>query len=711
MVGTKALNILHIEDNDIDAKILKKIISNASSQDYEYKITHATTLREATHLKSKSSEYDAILLDLSLPDGKGIKNIQTLKTIYPLTPIIVVSGEYDKSLSEQSLLNGAQEYISKEHNSAYIMNRVIQSSIFRKRKETDLTRRAYNDDLTGLPNKAFFEHAVRKMLTRAQRANKKEALIFIDLNLFKEINDTHGHDAGNQVLIETSKRLQKTLRSSDLIARYAGDEFVIYMDSGKEEVTEEICHFVANKIVKEVEKPITLDNCEIVTISLSIGIAIFPEAGKTYDILLNKADEAMYKAKNCSQKKYTIINSLDHQNNARNKSKKNIIKAANKNKPENIILIVDDCEKDRKNYKNIIHKHYDNYQVIESRNLKRTERILQKITPNCILLDNNLPDGSAIDFLKNKHTLKRMEKSAVIIVTEEEDYTIALNALKYGSKDYLSKNNLTPENLCNAINRAINALQLEKDLKQHQTNLLRSNAELTSFNNSIAHDLKSPIQKISMFCDIIAEQTQHINNGDIKECVERMSINSTRAEILINDLMTYSKINTTENQRQYICLNDIVEKSLIKMNGWLSENNSTVLTEKLPTIYGDIHQTEQLFFNLIANAVKFRSHNRKNIIKISAQIQNNIPVIKVEDNGIGIAHNYLEKIFLPFQRMHSADEIEGSGLGLSICKKIIQNHGGNINVESHLGKGSIFSFTLNENVHPYNVNTSQTLNA
>jgi len=298
------IDILYVEDDEKDAYLLcssfKKEVPLA------YNITHTSTFSDALK-QLEIKKFNAILLDLNLPDGKGLSGIDDIKDIYPDTPVVIITGHDDENTAIAALQKGAQEYIVKEHINNNIIKRVLQSSILRKKVEQNLKKKAYTDALTGLPNRISFEHTANKMIERAKRRKEKEALLFIDLNKFKEINDTYGHEAGNKVLIEVAERLKSALRKSDLIARYAGDEFICYLDSNRsQKINTPLCELIAQKIVHAVEKPFYFKNKKL-EISLSIGIAIFPDAGVDFETLLNNADKAMYKAKKDNEKQFCFV--------------------------------------------------------------------------------------------------------------------------------------------------------------------------------------------------------------------------------------------------------------------------------------------------------------------------------------------------------------------------------------------------------------------
>ncbi|MAF68903.1 MAG: hypothetical protein CMH25_06120 [Micavibrio sp.] len=329
------LKILHIEDNFADAFLLKSFLDAPAetSQTQAFEICHITELGEAVkHLEENF--YHVVLLDLNLPDGQGVENLKRLKASFPDVPIIVITGINDNKVAMDALRYGAQEYIVKEHNSAPIMKQIIQSSIYRKWLESDLYQRAFYDALTGLPNRSLFEQTVKKRLASARRQEAHGALCFLDVNDFKVVNDTYGHDMGNEILKEVASRLQKNIRDSDIAGRYAGDEFILFLDNGDHPIDRHWCTTMAHKIVSALSAPITLDG-QARTIKVSFGLATFPESAYCYDSLFKRADVAMYKAK---ARKGTQAAAFEIDSGPELGFRSEIPKAINTNRPAQINL-------------------------------------------------------------------------------------------------------------------------------------------------------------------------------------------------------------------------------------------------------------------------------------------------------------------------------------------------------------------------------------
>lgn len=683
------LNILYIEDNPGDAALLCEQFKREDPA--RYCLTHSENLTGALKLLSQQ-DYNAILLDLNLPDGDGLNNIRALKDVKPHVPIVILTGANDEQKAEEALLKGAQEYIVKNHASCEIIKRILQSSILRQKAEIELIHKAHHDPLTGLPNRSSFEETATMLIKRAQRWNSKEALMFIDLNKFKEINDTLGHEAGNAVLVEVARRLKKTLRQSDLVARYAGDEFVVHLDSNRNlPITEELCVCVAEKVSKGVEKVFHYEGNEIM-ISLSIGVSIFPDAGENFESLLKAADKAMYHAKQDLHKSYYIIGDEDNCTALEKStiSYKDIEQTINTAECKHII-VVDDSEADQILFKKMLTDISPNYRVSVAKNTIKARQIIEKQKPDCVILDYNLSEKSGLDFLKEINDLAI--DTAIIIATDQDNRMNAVEAMKYGAHDYLVKKEINKNALSRALQNAIDKNDLNRELSHYQDKLEQSNQELSEFAHTVAHDLKAPLRRIYTFCDMLAMQDD-IQNEDTKHIVSRMSVNAMRLHSLIDGLLIYGQMMSDREEKTMTCLTTLINDVLEDLEIPLKEKNAAIRLEKLPNIPVYPLRMRQLFTNLIYNSLKYSQSDISPVIDVRREIKGDHCIISVADNGIGMCPDKAKKIFKPFYRLHSNDQIEGNGLGLSICQKVVQKHGGKIWAESDEGKGCVFNILL-----------------
>jgi hypothetical protein len=230
-------------------------------------------------------------------------------------------------------------------------------------------------------------------------------------------------------------------------------------------------------------------------------------------------------------------------------------------------------------------------------------------------------------------------------------------------------------------------------LKRHAQELERSNAELEQFAYVASHDLQEPLRTIASYTQLLARRYRDKLDSDANEFMDFIVDAATRMQDLINDLLSYSRVGTRGHEFQPTDLNKVLENALQNLDLRIKDSGATVTFDNLPTLLGDDRQLLQLFQNLIGNALKFRGEVPPKVHVGVIQHPGEY-VFSVRDNGIGIDPQYAERIFLVFQRLHARGEYPGTGIGLAICKKIVERHGGRIWVESAPGKGSTFRFTI-----------------
>lgn len=253
-----------------------------------------------------------------------------------------------------------------------------------------------------------------------------------------------------------------------------------------------------------------------------------------------------------------------------------------------------------------------------------------------------------------------------------------------------------------AIVRDVSQLRkLTRDLQTNLEELKRSNAELEQFAYVASHDLQEPLRMISGYTQLLLKRYGDKLDDDARVFIDFAVDGAKRMQNLINDLLSYSRLHTRKQPDVDINLDTTVQQALKNLTVTITESGATVKVDQLPTVKGDPVQMTQLFQNLISNAIKFRRPGTPAEVVITSRPAPHSKGKKVEisvrDNGIGINPQYAEKIFAIFQRLHSRDEFPGTGIGLAICKKIVEKHGGRIWVEpvpESEGHGSVFHFTL-----------------
>jgi two-component system, chemotaxis family, sensor kinase Cph1 len=233
----------------------------------------------------------------------------------------------------------------------------------------------------------------------------------------------------------------------------------------------------------------------------------------------------------------------------------------------------------------------------------------------------------------------------------------------------------------------------EEELERAMKELERSNKELSQFAYVASHDLKEPLRMITSFLQLLQKRYSADLDEDANDFIDFAVNGSKRLDAMINDLLEYSRIGSQERKFEYLQSEKILETVLINLKQLIERTNASITHDPLPLIFANEQMMIQLFQNLIGNAIKY--HGKENPeIHISAESGEDEYIFSIKDNGIGIDPKHLEKIFTIFQRLHSRDEYDGTGIGLAISKRILQKHNGEIWAESELGKGSTFYFTL-----------------
>jgi len=233
----------------------------------------------------------------------------------------------------------------------------------------------------------------------------------------------------------------------------------------------------------------------------------------------------------------------------------------------------------------------------------------------------------------------------------------------------------------------------EETLKMKLEELRRSNEELEQFAYVSSHDLQEPLRMISSYLQLL--QRRYEGNLDEKadKYIHFAVDGAFRMQNLINDLLEFSRVTTRGREPEHMDSEFILNQVLSNLEIYIKENKATVSHDTLPEVVADSTQLVQVFQNLIINGIKFHSKEAPQIC-ISAEKKASEWIFSVQDNGIGIDPQYSEKIFEVFKRLHNKEAYPGTGIGLAVCKKIVERHGGRIWVESELGKGATFYFTL-----------------
>jgi len=315
--------------------------------------------------------------------------------------------------------------------------------------------------------------------------------------------------------------------------------------------------------------------------------------------------------------------------------------------------------------------------------------------PEVVIADYNLPQWTgmeALDVLRSKG----LDIPLILVSGALGDVT-AVECIKRGATDYVLKDALA--RLPEAIRRALQEKRVlrlrreaEEDLARKVEELARSNAELEQFAYVASHDLQEPLRMVAAYTQLLGERYRGKLDENADKFIGYASEGALRMQTLIQDLLAFSRIGRNGAALGHVDCGAVMEEVLLSLGPAMEETGALVTHTALPVVWADRSQMVQVFQNLIGNAIKFRGEDPA--ISVQAEKAGEQWLFSVSDNGIGIAPEYAENIFVVFQRLHARTEYPGNGIGLAICKKIIQRYGGKIWVEPRAGHGSIFKFTM-----------------
>ena len=288
----KPPSILLVEDNPGDIRLIREMLKEAFPEE-GFDFYNVSSMGEACRQIKDASSFDVVLLDLSLPDCQGLDSIKRIHACAPQMPVVVLSGDTDEAVAIAAVVAGAQDYLVKGHITAHLLRRTLRFASHRKQIEQNLVREANHDDLTGLPMRNLLLDRLEQALLNCERENNRGALLFVDLDGFKGINDRHGHKVGDDVLLAVAERMQEAVRTTDTVARIGGDEFVVLLPSidQSEDIGE-----ITKRVAAAFALPIHSGELAL-SVGASIGGTVFRGEGDTAEGLLKAADAAMYRIK------------------------------------------------------------------------------------------------------------------------------------------------------------------------------------------------------------------------------------------------------------------------------------------------------------------------------------------------------------------------------------------------------------------------------
>lgn len=278
----------------------------------------------------------------------------------------------------------------------------------------------------------------------------------------------------------------------------------------------------------------------------------------------------------------------------------------------------------------------------------------------------------------------------VIVVSGALGDLRAVECIKQGAADYVLKDHLP--RLPASVRRALREKKLRDELRRDQAELARSNRDLEQFAYAASHDLQEPLRMVATYAQLLEERYRGKLDENADKYIHYAVDGALRMQTLVQDLLAFSRVGRMGHEPKAVDCKLAVQSAIANLQAAIQETGARVIVQDLPTITADRPELVQLFQNLIGNAIKFRRTAAPEV-RVAVELQGANYAFSVTDNGIGIAPEHVELIFGIFKRLHTHTEYPGSGIGLAICKKIVEQNGGRIWVESQPGQGSTFRFT------------------
>lgn len=306
-----------------------------------------------------------------------------------------------------------------------------------------------------------------------------------------------------------------------------------------------------------------------------------------------------------------------------------------------------------------------------------------------VLLDVGLPGESGLDLAKNIRTIA--PDTGIVMVTGSDDPAVAKVALENGAYGYIVKP-FQPNELIIAVAGALRRRVLEITHREQSEALRRSNADLEQFAYVASHNLQEPLRTIASYAALLKRRYEGKLDADADDFIAYIMAGVHRMQALMEDLLLYAAARQ-EPPTEPIDANVALDRALVNLQAAIESENAIVTHEALPEVIASTVQLSQVFQNLIDNGIKFCGEHRPEV-HVAAQAQDGHWLFSVRDNGIGIDPECKDRLFQLFQRLHTQDEYPGTGIGLALCRKIVERQGGRIWLESEPQKGSTFYFTI-----------------
>lgn len=358
------------------------------------------------------------------------------------------------------------------------------------------------------------------------------------------------------------------------------------------------------------------------------------------------------------------------------------------------ILLIENDLGDVQTISGFLYENWEiNCELLSCSSVSSANEILGREKIDVILVDLSTPSKSDSGTLLDIRDKFPSLPFVALTFFDENEFDLASCGID--TRGLLYKHKLNSKMLMRALHDAIEHKDLITQLQIQKIELERSNKDLEKFSYAVSHDLREPLRSISGFIQLLSKKYHGSLDAKADHYIERLNAAAKNMQEMITSVLEYSRISTHAEPFKSVDCNEILDHALGNLEVAINETGAKITHDPLPMVYADFLQLLRVFQNLIANSIKFSSKDKNTpIIHIGFSKKGEFYEFYVKDNGIGIDSVYFERIFTIFQRLHKESEFPGYGVGLAMCKRIIERHGGTIHIESAPGKGAIFYFTI-----------------
>ena len=649
--------VLVIDDSLTVATDLEGLFEQAG-----YQVTISATVEDARN-QLANQKFKLVVLDILLPDGDGIDFLKEIKqnSLTSQIPVMILSSESEVRDRIRGLSGGAVEYIGKPYDRSYVIGRA-----------TELLK----------------DHSIKPS------KHQKSVLVIDDSVTTQTMLENLLRNAGFTPFIAQSGE-----EGIKLASRVRPDIFII---------DAKLPGIDGPTVVNRIRSDLALRDtpCVILTESQdSNDESAALEAGSDTYIHKNEDKDVIIARLNALLRPSPNVPSLRHGGTYLSPKR---------------ILAIDDSH----TYLTSIEEPLrdDGYDVISVSSGEEALNLLEAQGVDCILLDLTMPGLSGQETCKRIKSAGPKKQIPIIMLTGREDREAMLESFNAGADDYIPKSNefvvlkarvraqlrrkqfeeenhRIREELAKKEIEAVEAKASQELAKQRGellTKLEFVNKELEAFTYSVSHDLRAPIRRIQGFCDILLEEYEKQLDAKGQDYLQRITSGCKSMMNLVEDLIKLSRINQGELRTEKVNITTLCKEILEKLSSSDPERKVELVIPEGLTAEGDLGLVTVVLENLLGNAWKYSSKNPNAKIEVGKTVFDSQDAFFVKDNGAGFDMKYAEKLFVPFQRLHSVEEFEGTGIGLATVRRVITRHGGQIKAESSPGKGATFTFFLSK---------------